>query len=215
MARGARKPIVVLADVSTPNGPMSVPLARFVYEAGMLKRLPRAGWSLLGIPQPESVAEHVYRTAVIGYCLAQIEGRDADRTAALCLFHDLAEARTGDHHALAKRQGIAAGAEAAAWSSLTGGLPPELGRRLAELRSEYAADASPEAQLAHDADRLECLVQAREYESAGITGTEAFVAGVLAGLRSRAARALARSCLETAPDEWWRRALDGGADGAD
>jgi hypothetical protein len=84
----------------------------------------------------------VYRTAVIGYCLAQIEGRDADRTASLCLFHDPAEARTGDHHALAKRHGAAIAGEDDAWSSLTSALPAELGMRLNELRAEYVADAT-------------------------------------------------------------------------
>ena len=70
--------------------------ATFLYEMGQLKNLPRAGWLLLGIPQPESVAEHSFRVAVIGITLAAMEGADVGRTAALCLMHDAHETRIGD-----------------------------------------------------------------------------------------------------------------------
>ena len=39
--------------------------ATFLFEMGHLKNLPRAGWLLLGIPQPESVAEHSFRVAIV------------------------------------------------------------------------------------------------------------------------------------------------------
>src|SRR5438067_844505 len=36
-------------------------VATYLFEMGHLKRLSRAGWLLLGIPQPETVAEHSFR----------------------------------------------------------------------------------------------------------------------------------------------------------
>jgi 5'-deoxynucleotidase YfbR-like HD superfamily hydrolase len=63
---------------------------------GHLKHLPRAGWLLLGVPQPESVAEHSFRVGIIGITLAAMEGADVGRTAALCLLHDAHETRIGD-----------------------------------------------------------------------------------------------------------------------
>src|SRR5260370_39024852 len=71
-------------------------LARYAYEGGHLKRSARTGWWMVGVSDPESVAEHTLRTALLGYLLAEIEGADAARTAVLCLFHDMQETRIGD-----------------------------------------------------------------------------------------------------------------------
>src|SRR2546429_10031823 len=73
-------------------------LARYAYEVGHLKRSARTGWWMVGVSDPESVAEHTMRTALLGYLLAEIEGADAARTAVLCLFHDMQETRSGDNH---------------------------------------------------------------------------------------------------------------------
>ena len=71
-------------------------IVEFLFEVGMLKRTPRSGWQFLGTGS-ESVAEHVFRTAMIALVLARIDGTvDADRMLRLALVHDLPEARTGD-----------------------------------------------------------------------------------------------------------------------
>jgi putative hydrolases of HD superfamily len=70
--------------------------ATFLFEMGHLKHLPRAGWLLLGVPQPETVAEHSFRVGIVGITLAVMEGADVGRTAALCLLHDAHETRIGD-----------------------------------------------------------------------------------------------------------------------
>jgi putative hydrolase of HD superfamily len=51
-------------------------ILNFISEAGLLKRTPRSGWFVAGIKNPESVAEHSFRCAVIGYCLAKMEDAD-------------------------------------------------------------------------------------------------------------------------------------------
>lgn len=71
-------------------------LISFAYEAGHLRRLPRAGWTLAGVPNGESVAEHSFRVAVLAYLIASEEGANAEHAAVLGLFHDLPETRTGD-----------------------------------------------------------------------------------------------------------------------
>ena len=70
--------------------------ADFLYEMGHLKRVNRAGWLLLGIMQPESVADHSFRVGVTGIVLAAMEGADVGRVAALCMMHDSHETRIGD-----------------------------------------------------------------------------------------------------------------------
>ena len=58
----------------------------------MLKRTPRSGFQFLG-SGAESVAEHSFRTAIIGYTLARLDGQaDTGRVVQLCLFHDVPEA---------------------------------------------------------------------------------------------------------------------------
>src|SRR5437764_14417647 len=78
-------------------------IAKYLYEIGQLKRVKRSGWWIAGIPDPESVAEHSFRTALLGYILASLEGADPQKTAMICLFHDTGEARINDLHRVAKR----------------------------------------------------------------------------------------------------------------
>jgi len=44
----------------------------FLFEVGMLKKTPRTGYQFLGSGQ-ESVAEHSFRTVLIGYLLSHQE----------------------------------------------------------------------------------------------------------------------------------------------
>jgi putative hydrolase of HD superfamily len=63
-------------------------IAKYLYEVGHLKRVKRSGWWLIGIRDPESVAEHVCRAAVLGYILAVLDGgADPMHVACMCLFH--------------------------------------------------------------------------------------------------------------------------------
>ena len=65
-------------------------------DAGKLKRLTRAGWIESGVCEPESVADHSYRTALLSMILADVEGLDTLVTVRMALIHDLAESRVGD-----------------------------------------------------------------------------------------------------------------------
>jgi len=60
-------------------------VASFLFEMGHLKRVPRSGWLLLGVPEPETIAEHSFRVGLMGMALAAIEGADMGRTAVLSL----------------------------------------------------------------------------------------------------------------------------------
>jgi len=71
-------------------------IARFIHEAGQLKKNPRSGWLSIGIKNPESIADHSWRTALIGFLLARMEGADANRVVEMCILHDLPESRIGD-----------------------------------------------------------------------------------------------------------------------
>ena len=59
--------------------PRMARLADFLFEAGMLRKTPRTGYQFLGSGR-ENVAEHSFRTALIGYSLARMAGADAEHT---------------------------------------------------------------------------------------------------------------------------------------
>src|SRR3972149_4303277 len=74
----------------------SKPIVDFLFEVGILSKTPRTGFHFLGSGE-QSVAEHVHRTVYVGYVLATLEGDvDTGKVMKMCLFHDLAEARTSD-----------------------------------------------------------------------------------------------------------------------
>jgi len=178
-------------------------LARYAYEVGHLKRSARTGWWMVGVSDPESVAEHTMRTALLGYLLAEIEGADAARTAVLCLFHDMQETRTGDIPYVGKEY-LRAADPAEVTADQVRGLPDAAASAVTAAVQEYEAQESLEAQLAHDADRLECLVQAREYEVQGFEQVTPWIESSQAALRSVTAKRVAEACLEASPGDWWR-----------
>ena len=78
-------------------------IVEFILETGVLKRTPRSGWSLLGIDHAESVADHSFRCAVIGYLLARMEKVSVHQVLLMTLFNDIHEARITDLHKMAQR----------------------------------------------------------------------------------------------------------------
>ena len=182
-------------------------LARFAYEVGQLKRSKRTGWWLAGIADPESVAEHSFRTAILGYVLALMEGADPDRTAALCLFHDTAETRLGDIPSVGKRYLTQAPATDVVADQVAD-LPPRVAAPISHLVEEYESQNSLEARVAKDADKLECLLQACEYEAQGFQDAASWVAPSAASIRTPSGRRLAASCQAVPPRQWWKSFVD-------
>jgi len=176
-------------------------VATFLHEAGHLKNLPRSGWLLLGIRPPESVAEHSFRVGMIGVVLAAIEGADPGRTAALCLMHDVHETRIGDVPSVGRSYVTTAKPEAVT-SHQTSGMPDAVAKVLQELTREYEGAETVESRVAHDADKLETLMQALEY------GAQGYASGPWAdtsiqALRTEAGKQLAQAIVTGDPHGWW------------
>lgn len=183
------------------------PVVDFLYELGLLKRSKRTGWWVAGIKDPESVAEHSFRVAVIGYLLAQLEGADAGKTTIMCLLHDSQEARTGDIPAVS-RPYVTAASNAQVTADQTARFPDQLASAIRDLVGEYEQRDSIEAQLAHDADKLELVVQSREYQAQGGYDTDDWLRNSLAALKTATARQLAALACRVPPDHWWRLARE-------
>src|SRR5512132_1864695 len=178
-------------------------LTNFLYEMGLLKRYKRTGWWIAGIDNPESIAEHSFRTAIIGYLLAVMEGADPARTATLCLFHDTQETRIGDVPSVGKAYVVTA-PNPEVTADQVAGFPAEISQAVRQVVEEFESRETLEAQLAKDADKLECLIQAREYQAQGHQDVPPWIETSAAALRSKSARRVAEACQQIPPRQWWK-----------
>ena len=141
-----------------------------LFELQVLDRVPRIGYALRGVADPESVSEHSFHLVFLVWALVAEEPElDALRVLELALVHDLAEARIGDLPRTAAHYlppGAKHGAETAALEEL---LAP-LGERAAALHAEYAAASTCEARFVSRCDKLQLLVKATVYEEWGHAG---------------------------------------------
>ena len=142
-------------------------LLDLLLEAQALDRVPRAGYALRGVADPESVAEHSYQVALAVWTLApRVAGLDAARAVAIALLHDLAEVRTGDLPRNAARY-LPPGAKQAAERAAFAELAAPAGARAAALFEEYLAASTPEARFVRACDKLQLMVKVLVYERWG------------------------------------------------
>jgi putative hydrolase of HD superfamily len=181
------------------------PVANFLYEMGYLKRVPRTGWLIAGVQNPESIAEHSFRTAIIGMILAYLEGADPAKTAMLCLLHDTQETRIGDVPSVGKAY-VTTVDNPSVTADQVAGFPQVIADSLVALVTEYEDRESLESILARDADKLECLIQAREYLVTGHEDVPPWIGTSAAAVRSMSGKRLAELCQQVAPKDWWAAA---------
>ncbi len=173
-------------------------LADLLFEAGMLRKTPRTGYQFLG-SGGENVAEHSFRTAIIGYVLAELSGANPEHTAMLCLLHDFHEARTGDFNYVnsiynSSKQRLAM-QHALKGTGLT--------RKLMSLWDEQNAKETPEALLAKDADQLDLLLNLVEERNLGNPYAAKWLESTLQRVATPAGQTLAEHILTTDHTDWW------------
>jgi putative hydrolases of HD superfamily len=174
---------------------------RFIFETGVLKRAARTGWWFAGVKQPESIAEHSHRTALVGMILAAMEGADPARVTMLCVLHDTQETRITDIPHIAKRY-LSVAPNAAVTADQIDGCSPAVTDAIAAAVAEYEAGETLEAVVARDADKLECLVQAVEYRHQGIDNLQRWIDSSRAALTTASAHRLADAALTGQPLAW-------------
>jgi 5'-deoxynucleotidase YfbR-like HD superfamily hydrolase len=174
-------------------------LVNFLFEVGMLKKTPRTGYQFLGSGK-ESVAEHSFRTAVIGFALSRHEpGADVTKTLLMCLFHDLQEARTGDHNYVNKR--YVRIDEEKAVRDLARDLP--FGDEIVFLFREFLDGRSKEASLSRDADQLDLILALKEQLDLGNPYARDWIYYALKRLETESAKKLAEEIMATDSTDWW------------
>ena len=174
-------------------------ITNFLFEVGMLKKTPRTGYQFLGSGQ-ESVAEHSFRTAIIGYVLSlQEETADPHKTVLMCLFHDLHEARTGDHNYVNK-QYVTVDEESAV-TDLSDGLP--FGDEIISVTNEFNALESIESKISKDADQLDLIFELKEQKDLGNKYAEEWIHYAIQRIVTDSGKEMVQEILTTDSTEWW------------
>jgi putative hydrolase of HD superfamily len=139
-------------------------LVRFFVRSGRLKAERRRGWvKKLGLTNPESVADHSYRTALMSMVISDSRKLDTEKVMRLALLHDLPEAFVGDampEERSGKRKIVV---ETKAMEELLNDLPPGVRALYREAWQEFVIGESEESRLVRQLDKLEMAIQAWEY----------------------------------------------------
>lgn len=142
-------------------------LLEILTHGNQLKRTARTGWVQRGVSSAESVADHSYGVVYTALLLAEIVETPVDLATVLAMatLHDLPEALTTDIPKPAWRflpDGAKHVAEEEAMAQIIG--DASFGPRLMALWSMLRRIDTAEAQLVHDADKLDQFLQAFIYE---------------------------------------------------
>ena len=146
-------------------------IIEFSILAGKLKKIERTGWvNWVKVEDPESVAEHTFRMAVLGMMISDIKKLDTKKMVRMILLHDIHESVMGDWDYHAKKKlgkDSFKKREKESIEEISPLIPDGLKENYYELMKELSEEKTEEARLVKQIDRLELLLQALEYEKEG------------------------------------------------
>ena len=190
-----------------PNNSKLLSLINLFAEAGLLKHVKRSGWWVAGIKDPESVADHCFRCAVMAYCMAHKEKANVFRAVMMALFNDIHEARINDLHKMGHYYIDFKEAEKNVFRDQIEKLDPSIRNELSGLRREYDEQSTLESHVARDADILECLIQAKEYVDSGHTKAKKFFKTAPSHLKTKTAKDMWKTIQEWDSSDWWENVV--------
>lgn len=164
-------------------------LLAFFSELEKLKDMPRRGWVINDIKNPESIAAHVFRASVVAWILGCRRKLNIERLLKTALIHDICEIYAGDttpYDSLLSKDTKKRKALMRTWprlsdkerkrlhqkkykkekvalEKLTKNLPRGLSREIQHLWLDYEKGLTKEGRFFRQADRLENFLQAMEY----------------------------------------------------
>ncbi len=172
-------------------------------EAGLLKKIKRSGWWVAGIKDPESVADHSFRCAIIGYYMAHLERVDPLKVMAMALFNDIHEARINDLHKMGHHYIDFKEAEKRVFKDQVADLDKDVHNEMTALRKEYDTQKTKASIVARDADILECLLQAKEYYDSGHLKAKKFFKTAPDHLKTKSAKNIWKQIQNWDSSRWW------------
>ena len=188
-------------------------IADFFFEVGSLKRILRSSYQTF-LDGGETIAEHSFRTAVIGYVLALLEKEngseiDENKVLKMCLFHDLPETRTGDQNLLHSEYVSADENKAIEDQFKNLFCGDELKKILKEYNEEKYNKENLEAVITKEADILEQLLQEKEYQEKGNTHAAEWMEYSKNRLKTENGKKIAKEIIGGSSKSWWYGAVVG------
>lgn len=165
-------------------------ILNFFIEVGKLKKMPRRGWVLRNIKDPESIAEHTFRVALMAWILGKKKHNlNIEKIIKMALIHDICEVYAGDttpydsiipkskkklaelmkvwpRFSPAEKERLSKkkfNKEKKALERLLKNLPAAVGAEIKNLWLDYERGSTIEGRFFKQADRLENFLQSLEY----------------------------------------------------
>ena len=158
---------------------------------GKAKKIKRIGWQKKAdISNGETIAEHMYRLAVLSMIISDLRNLDTEKILRMSLLHDLGEIITGD---LTPDEKIEVGIQDAlkleeeGLKQVFNEIPKKLQDQYIALWKEIHLQETDEAKLIKSLDKFEMAIQASEYIDQGYDGTklEHFIDSAKDGLEDK------------------------------
>lgn len=177
------------------------------FELRQLHFARRSGWHHIRI-DPENVAEHSHRAAVLGYLLAHLENfPKPELVATMLIFHDMQETRTHDPD-LVTKQYVKVDKQAALHDQTEA-----LGAvrdSIRQMWSEVNETNTVAGQIADDADMLEMAMTARELIVDGKADAAPWIDAAGERIQTESGKRLLALLRSANPNEWWESLFNGG-----
>ena len=164
-------------------------LVEFLVNISRLKTMPRTGWVWLGVKNPETIAEHTFRTALMVWLLGSHTRLNVTRMIEIALLHDICEVYAGDitpYHGILPKDPRKRLAMLYRWVRLPRSEKASLARRkfaiekksllelikplaprvregIVSLWLDFERGISREGKFVRQVDRIEALLQGIEY----------------------------------------------------
>lgn len=139
-------------------------IVELFFKLGELKTIKRSGWIRHGIKNPESIADHSFRMAMIALILGDEFKLDTSKLIKMALIHDIAEIIVGD---LTPYCNINIQEKSSQEYNAMKELLSYISKSsyYMDLWLEFERQETKEAKLVHNIDKLEMIIQAVEYEN--------------------------------------------------
>lgn len=173
-------------------------LADFIFEMGTLRNMKRMHSQVLPNSN-DTIASHSFRTAIIAYLLADLEGADKDKVLKMALFHDIPEARTGDANFINKF--YSEKKEKLAYQDQTRNIVA--GEEIKSLLKELSEKETREAIVVKDADILDQIALQKEFLSEKPEDFTKWHEFSAKKLKTKSAKLLAESIKNRNPMQWF------------
>ncbi len=172
-------------------------ITNFLFEIATLRRLTRSHRQMIqGVN--DNISDHSFRVAIIGMILANLEDCDENRVLKMCLFHDVAEARTGDTNFINKQYTDLY--EKEAQKDQMQGLP--IAGEILEILQEYKQRKSKESIVVKDADLLDQMILQQDYFYKDEKNRKLWQNYTEKSLATDSAKKIAKKIRESNPFEW-------------